>query len=53
MWTVNCRPDPVTLWSCGGAMTVRGSGELEGVQFHFDWSAGWFPFTYTGTALYR
>ena len=52
-WTTNCRPDatqPVGL-SCGGTYNVRGSGGLEGVQFHFDWGPGWFPFEYTGTAF--
>jgi hypothetical protein len=52
-WTTNCRADatqPVGL-SCDGTFNVRGSGGLEGVQFHFDWGPGWFPFTYTGTAF--
>jgi hypothetical protein len=52
-WTTNCRPDatqPAGL-SCGGTFNVRGSEGLEGVQFHFDWGPGWFPFQYTGTAF--
>jgi hypothetical protein len=52
-WTTNCTTDPsqpIGL-SCGGTMTARGSGGLEGVQFHFDWGPGWYPFPYTGTAF--
>ncbi len=28
MWTVICKPDPVTVWACGGTSTARGSGGL-------------------------
>ena len=52
-WTTNCTADasqPFGL-SCGGTFNVRGSGGLEGVQFHFDWGPGWFPFPYSGTAF--
>jgi hypothetical protein len=51
-WTTNCNPDasqPVGL-SCDGVMNARGSGDLEGVHFKFNWGPGWFPFPYTGTA---
>jgi hypothetical protein len=51
-WTTNCVPDasqPFGL-SCGGVMTARGSGELEGIHFKFNWGPGWFPFPYSGTA---
>jgi hypothetical protein len=54
-WTTNCVADasqPVGL-SCEGTMNARGSGGLAGVQFHFDWGPGWYPFTYTGTAFSR
>jgi hypothetical protein len=30
---------------------VRGSDGLDGVQFHFKWGPGWYPFSYTGTAF--
>ena len=52
-WTTNCTADPsqpIGL-SCGGVMNARGSGGLEGVQFHFEWGPGWYPFAYTGTAF--
>ena len=52
MWTTNCTPDasqPFGL-SCAGVMTARGSGDLDGVHFKFNWGPGWFPFPYTGTA---
>jgi|SRR5689334_1625072 len=51
-WTTNCNPDasqPFGL-SCDGVMNARGSGELEGVHFKFNWGPGWFPFSYSGTA---
>ena len=54
-WTTNCVADasqPVGL-SCEGTMNARGSGGLAGVQFHFDWGPGWYPFNYTGTAFAR
>ena len=54
-WTTNCKADssqPIGL-SCDGTMNARGSGGLEGVQFHFKWGPGWYPFTYTGTAFSR
>jgi hypothetical protein len=54
-WTTNCKPDdsqPLGL-SCDGTMNLRGSGELEGVQFHMKWGPGWFPFDYTGTAFWK
>jgi hypothetical protein len=52
-WTTNCDADPsqpIGL-SCDGVMNARGSGGLEGVQFHFKWGPGWYPFSYTGTAF--
>lgn len=52
-WTTNCKPDsstPVGI-ACDGTMNARGSGGLEGVQFHFKWGPGWYPFPYTGTAF--
>ena len=52
-WTTNCKPDasqPIGL-SCDGVMNLRGSGGLEGVQFHIAWGPGWYPFPYTGTAF--
>jgi hypothetical protein len=52
-WTTNCKADatqPIGL-SCDGTMSVRGSGGLDGVQFHFKWGPGWYPFNYTGTAF--
>ena len=52
-WTTNCNADPsqpIGL-SCDGVMNARGTGGLEGVQFHFAWGPGWFPFPYTGTAF--
>jgi len=52
-WTTNCKADTSqpTGVSCDGTMNARGSGGLEGVQFHFKWGPGWFPFPYTGTAF--
>jgi hypothetical protein len=35
--------------SCDGVMNARGSGDLEGVHFKFNWGPGWFPFAYSGT----
>ncbi len=52
-WTTNCKRDPVSVWSCDGTMNARGSGDLKGVQFHFKWGPGWWPFPYTGTAFSR
>jgi hypothetical protein len=52
-WTTNCRPDPITFWSCDGTMNARGAGGLEGVQFHFKWGPGFYPFPYTGTVFYK
>jgi hypothetical protein len=52
-WTTNCTTDPsqpVGL-ACAGTMNARGSGGLDGVDFHFDWGTGWFPFDFTGTAF--
>lgn len=52
-FTTNCKADssqPLGL-SCDGTMNARGSGGLNGVQFHFKWGPGWFPFSYTGTAF--
>jgi hypothetical protein len=54
-WTTNCDADasqPIGL-SCDGVMNLRGSGGLDGVQFHFAWGPGWYPFPYTGTAFAR
>ena len=52
-WTTECRPDSESPagWSCDGTMTARGSGDLDGVHFRFDWGPGWFPLPYTGTAV--
>lgn len=52
-WRTNCVPDASQLLglSCGGVMNARGSGGLEGVEFHFSWGPGWYPFPYTGTAF--
>jgi hypothetical protein len=54
-WTTNCEPDPSRIygWSCGGTMNARGAGGLEGVQFHFNWGPGFYPFPYTGTVFYK
>ena len=52
-WTTNCLPDPITVWSCDGTMNARGAGGLEGVQFHFKWGPGFYPFPYSGTAFYK
>lgn len=54
-WETNCQPDASqpTGVSCDGTMNARGSGGLDGVQFHFKWGPGWFPFPYTGTAFSR
>lgn len=52
-WTTNCTADasqPIGL-SCDGTMNARGSDGLDGVQFHFKWGPGWYPFPYTGTAF--
>ena len=54
-WTTNCNADasqPLGL-TCDGVMNLRGSGGLDGVQFHFEWGPGWYPFPYTGTAFSR
>ncbi len=52
-WTTNCKPDASQplLISCDGTMNARGSDGLDGVQFHFKWGPGWYPFPYTGTAF--
>lgn len=52
-WTTSCMADPSqpTGLSCDGTMNARGFGGLEGVQFHFKWGPGWFPFPYTGTSF--
>jgi len=52
-WTTNCKPDPTSAvgLSCDGTMNARGSRGLEGVQFHFKWGPGWYPFPVTGTAF--
>lgn len=53
-WTTNCKFDTALgSISCDGTMNARGAGGLEGVQFHFRWGPGWWPFPYTGTALLR
>ena len=54
-WTTNCKPDatqPAGV-SCDGTMNARGSGGLDGVQLHFKWGPGWFPFPYSGSAFAR
>jgi hypothetical protein len=54
-FTTNCKPDasqPLGV-SCDGTMNARGTGDLEGVQFHTKWGPGWYPFSYTGTAFWR
>lgn len=52
-WTTNCKPEPSSAMgiSCDGIMNARGSGGLEGVQFHFEWGPGFYPFPYRGTAF--
>ena len=52
-WETNCTPNASqpTGVSCDGTMNARGSGGLEGVEFHFKWGPGWFPFPYSGTAI--
>lgn len=52
-WETNCKADPTQPigLSCDGTMNARGSGGLDGVQFHFKWGPGWYPFPYTGTAF--
>lgn len=52
-WTTNCKADPTSAAgiSCDGTMNARGSGGLEGVQFHFKWGPGFYPFPYSGTAF--
>ncbi len=52
-WTTNCKADPTSPVGifCDGTMNARGSGGLEGVQFHFKWGPGWYPFPYSGTAF--
>ena len=51
-WETNCKWDPALgNLSCGGIMNARGEGDLSGVQLHFDWGPGWWPFAYTGTAF--
>ena len=54
-WTTNCKPDASqpTGASCDGTLNFRGSGELEGVQFHTKSGPGWWPFSYTGTAFWQ
>lgn len=49
-WTTNCMIGGSGI-SCDGTMIARGTGDLEGVQFHFTWGPGWWPFPYTGTAF--
>jgi hypothetical protein len=54
-FTTNCKPDdtqPLGI-ACDGVTNAFGSGELEGVRFHFKWGPGWYPFTYSGTAFYK
>ena len=52
-WETNCKADPTQPigLSCDGTMNGRGSGGLDGVNFHFKWGPGWYPFPYTGTAF--
>jgi len=52
-WETNCKVDPaLDTLSCDGESNARGSGGLEGVQFHIKWEgpAGG-PFSYSGTAF--
>lgn len=52
MWETNCKIDEsIGGLSCDGTMNARGAGGLDGVQFHFTWGPGWFPFPYSGTAF--
>ena len=52
IWETNCKFDPVLgTPSCDGVSNARGSGGLEGVQFHIKWGPGWWPFSYSGTAF--
>ena len=51
-WETNCQFDPaLNTLSCDGESNARGSGGLEGVQFHIKWGPGWWPFSYSGTAF--
>jgi hypothetical protein len=50
-WTTNCKWDSsLGRVSCDGVMNARGTGELDGAQFHIEWGPGWWPFPYSGTA---
>ena len=52
IWETNCKFDPALgTPSCDGVSNARGSGGLEGVQFHIKWGPGWWPFPYSGTAF--
>jgi len=52
VWETNCKPDPnLGTLSCDGESNARGSGGLDGVQFHIKWGPGWWPFSYSGTAF--
>ncbi len=49
-WTTNCKFDPaIANLSCDGTMNGRGSGGLEGMQFHIKWGPGYSPWSFTGT----
>lgn len=51
-WETNCKFDAALgSLSCGGISNARGSGGLEGIQFHIRWGPGWWPFSYSGTAF--
>jgi hypothetical protein len=54
-WTTNCKADPTSPAgvSCDGTMNGRGHGGLDGVQFHFKWGPGFYPFPYTATVFYK
>jgi hypothetical protein len=52
IWETNCKLDPALgSLSCDGESNARGSGGLDGVQFHIKWGPGWWPFSYSGTAF--
>jgi len=52
---INCRADdtPPFPTCVTKVMNARGSGDLEGVLFHFDLEPGWFPFDYSGKVFSR
>ena len=52
IWETNCKFDPALgTTSCDGVSNARGSGGLEGVQFHIKWGPGFSSFPYNGMAF--